>query len=490
MTIRQRWLWLTGIVLALGMGAWLGRPAAAQKQAQRPLNVVFILADDLGWRDTSLYGSRFCETPNLERLAKRGITFSQAYAANPLCSPTRASIMTGLYPARVGITQASGHVPEEVLQAALQPNGRPDQKVLQVRSATRLKQEYFTLAEAFQQAGYATGHFGKWHLGREPYDPLHQGFMVDVPHYWGPSPARSYLAPWNFTPFQGQPGEHIEDRMAAEAVKFMRENRERPFFLNYWAFSVHGPWTAKPELIEKYGKKADPKDPQHNAVYGAMVQSLDEAIGTLTRALEELGLAERTVIVFTSDNGGVHFREEHGAPVTSNAPLRAGKATMYEGGTREPAVVVWPGTVKAGSKSDAVISSVDYYPTLLEITGLKPQAGQRFDGISIVPALKGGPLEREAIFCHFPHYTPATGNRPATYVRKGDWKLIRYFGDNDDRSDRLELYNLKEDLAEANNLSTKQPERTRALNALIDRFLKDTGAVVPVLNPNYRPAPG
>jgi arylsulfatase A-like enzyme len=482
------WCWIVLVVLALGVG-W-SRTVAAQKEAGAPPNVVFILADDLGGRDTSLYGSRFCETPNLERLARRGMTFSQAYAANPLCSPTRASLMTGLYPARIGITQASGHVPEEVFEATLARNGRPDQKVLQVRAASRLKHEYFTLAEAFKQAGYGTGHFGKWHLGREPYDPLHQGFDVDVPHWWGPGPARSYLAPWAFPNFQGQPGEHIEDRTAAEAVKFLREHRDRPFFLNYWAFSVHGPWGGKPELIEKYRKKADPKSAQRNPVYGAMVQSLDEAIGTLTGALDELGLAERTIVIFSSDNGGVHFREVDGVPVTSNAPLRGGKATLYEGGTRVPGVIVWPGTVKAGTKSDAVISSVDYYPTLLEMTGLKPQPGQRFDGVSIVPALKGRRLERETIFCYFPHYTPATGNRPGVWVRKGDWKLIRYFGDNDDRSDRLELYDLKEDLAEANNLSTKQPERVRGLNALIDQFLKETGAVVPVPNPNYHPAAG
>ena len=190
--------------------------------------------------------------------------FTQAYAASPLCSPTRASIMTGLWPARIGITTPSCHVQEEVFEEKLIPKGPRNSRALQAISVTRLKQDYFTLAEALKTAGYATGHFGKWHLGLEPFDPLHQGFDVDVPHTSGPGPSGGYLAPWKFPPklnFQGQPGEHIEDRMASEAVKFLRANKDRPFFLNYWAFSVHSPWDAKKELIEKYQKRVDPKNP-------------------------------------------------------------------------------------------------------------------------------------------------------------------------------------------------------------------------------------
>lgn len=219
--------------------------AYATRPVFRKPNVIFILADDLGWWDTSLYGSKFHETPHIDRLAQRGVMFTQAYAANPLCSPTRASILTGLYPGRIGITMPACHLPpEERLEATLQRNAPPTQKALQQVSATRLKHEYFTLAEALKEAGDATGHFGKWHLGHEPYDPLHQGFDVDVPHTPGPGPAGSYLAPWRFPPqlnFVGQPGEHIEDRMAQEAIKFIRANKDRPFYLNYWAFSVHSP---------------------------------------------------------------------------------------------------------------------------------------------------------------------------------------------------------------------------------------------------------
>jgi arylsulfatase A-like enzyme len=469
----------------------MANASAPSGTARRPPNVVFILADDLGWRDTSLFGSPFYETPNVERLAARGMTFFQAYAANPLCSPTRASILTGLYPARIGITTPSGHVPEEILRPSLRPRGAPWQRALQATSGTRLALEYVTLAESLKAAGYATGHFGKWHLGREPYDALHQGFDVDVPHWYGPGPAGGYLAPWQFPHLEGRPGEHIEDRMAAEAVAFMRRHRDRPFFLNYWSFSVHGPWGGKPDLVERYRAKAAefaPDSPQRNPVNGAMVHSLDDAVGALTREIDALGLADDTIIVFFSDNGGVHFREVAGAPVTSNLPLRGGKATIFEGGTREPLVVVWPGAVPPDTRSDAVVSSVDFYPTILEMVGISPRLAQRFDGISIVPALKGGTLARDAIYCHFPHYTPATGGRPATYVRRDNWKLIRFFADGDRQANRFELYDLAADLGETTNLAPRFPDLVAHLDGMIDAFLAETGAVIPIQNPGYDPA--
>ncbi len=461
-------------------------------------NIVFILADDLGWRDTSLYGSTFHRTPNLERLATRGMMFTQAYSANPLCSPTRASILTGLYPARIGITAPVCHLPEEQLEELLIQQGPAHHKAIQARSATRLKTDYPTLAKSLKEAGYRTGHFGKWHLGLEPYDPLHQGFDVDIPHWPGPGPAGSYVAPWKFPAklnFTGQPGEHIEDRMSREAVTFITENKDRPFFLNYWAFSVHAPFDAKKQLIEKYTTLADANNPQRNPLYAAMVESLDDAVGTLLKTLDDLNLSRNTIIILFSDNGGVHWTafKEHGdqspykdIPITSNAPLRGGKATICEGGTREPCVWVWPGVTKPGSKNDALVSSIDFYPTLLEMVGVKPHEGQKFDGMSIVPALRGEPLGRNTVFCHFPHYMPATGAIPSTYVRKGDWKLIRCYADNDDQSDRFELYNLKDDLGETTNLAAQMPDRVKELNALIDQFLKDTHAVIPTRNPAYR----
>lgn len=495
------WLTRRQFVTTCGLGAasLLSGLGTGGAQVRRP-NLVFILADDLGWRDTSLYGSTFYETPNIERLARRGMMFTQAYAANPLCSPTRASILTGLWPARIGITAPVCHVPEVRLEETVRESAGADLKVIPCDSATRLRQEYYTLAEALHDAGYRTGHFGKWHLGREPYDPLHQGFDVDVPHWSGPGPAGSYLAPWKFPPelhFSGEPGEHIEDRMAKEAARFITQNRDRTFFLNYWHFSVHAPYTAgpektpqcKPELLAKYRGKVDPNNPQHNPLYAAMVQSLDDAVGTLLDTLDGCGLSDNTVVVFFSDNGGVNFADWEGAPMTSNAPLRGGKASIYEGGVREDCVVVWPGVVQPGSRSDEIIQSIDFYPTLLEVLGVQPRQEVKFDGVSFVPALKqNGHVEREAIFCFFPHNTPASQQLPAVSVRRGDWKLIRFFYDGPHFAHRYELYNLRDDLSETRNLAEEKPALVKELDALIEGWLVETKAVLPKVNPQYNPS--
>ncbi len=452
---------------------------------KRPPNVVFVLADDLGWRDTTLYGSSYYETPSIDALASRGMMFTQAYAASPICSPTRASILSGLYPARIGITTPSCHLPEERFESTLAAKAPKTHPALQAVSATRLKQEYYTLAEAFKDAGYATGHFGKWRLGHEPYDALHQGFDIDVPHTPAPGPSGGYLGPWSFWPDEGALGEHIEDRMSAEAAKFMLENRDQPFFLNYWRFSVHAPIQGKPELVAKYRRKADPNSEQRNPINGAMVESLDDAVGALLGTIDELGIADDTIIVFFSDNGGMVHLVADGVVVTSNAPLRSGKSSIYEGGVREPLIVAWPGVTAPASKSEAIVQSVDFYPTLLEMTGVAPRADQRFDGVSIVPALLGEPLDREAIFCHHPHYTPATAHRPSTSVRKGDWKLIRFYCDSPAQKDRFELYNLREDIGETRDLAAENPAKVDELSKLIDGFLADTDAVIPAPNPNY-----
>ena len=458
----------------------------AAQEAVRPPNVVFILADDLGWSDTGLYGSEFYETPNIDALAERGMMFTNAYAAAALCSPTRASILTGLHPARIGMTIPNGHVEEVILEKSLQPRGRANHPALMARSVSRLDLEYFTLAEALKAAGYETGHFGKWHLGREPYDPLSQGFDVDLPHTPGPSPGGGYFAPWRFWSGKGEDGEHIEDRMAAEASDFMRRNKDMPFLLNYWCFSVHAPIEGKPELVEKYRAKGNPDNPQRNPINGAMVETLDDAVGTLVGTIDELGIADDTVIVFFSDNGGIIHRFDGGVAVTSNAPLRSGKSSIYEGGVREPLVFVWPGKVKPGSRSDAIVQSIDFYPTLLEVTGTPGRPDTEFDGISFAPALRGERLDREAIFTHIPNYSAATLQRPATSVRKGDWKLIRFHCDGPGQTDRFELYNLREDIGEKNDLAESEPERLTDLNALIDGFLSDTEAVVPTANPRYQ----
>ena len=487
---RRRFLRTIGLAAASAATVGCRATRAARLTARRP-NIIFFLADDLGWMDSTVYGSRYYETPNIERLAKRGMLFTDAYAANPLCSPTRASIMTGKYPARLGITTPAGHLPP--LDEPLMPGtAAPGRKVICPRSRRFLPPEEVTLGEAFRDAGYRTGFFGKWHLGLRPeHWPEAQGFEVSFHGAPDPGPP-SYFSPYRFragTVTDGPKGEYITDRLTDEALRYVERHKAEPFFLCFWHWAVHAPFQAKEALVEKYRDKTDPRGKQGCAVMAGMIRSLDESLGRLLEGLDRLGIADDTVILFFSDNGGNMYNVVEGRPPTNNAPLRGGKATIYEGGTREPCVVVWPGVVKPGSRCAEVISSIDWYPTLLEMAGLAPKTGQILDGTSIVPLLKGaGRLGREAIFCHFPHYTPATGNLPATYVRKGDWKLIRLYGEGPDRANAYELYNLKDDIGETTNLAERHPEKVKELDALIERHLADIGALVPVLNPSYAPA--
>ena len=473
--------------------------------ADRKPNILFILADDLGAHDARCFGSKYYETPNIDALSKRGVKMTQAYAASPLCSPTRSSILAGVYPARSGITAPVCHLPQVQLQKKLL-NAAPNVKVLSAESVSRLKSEYFTLAESLHEAGYSTAHFGKWHLGHnlapsDRYEPKDQGFDVDFPHTpKAPGPGPSYLAPWKFIAdpaIVGEPGEHIENRMSQEAAKFIREHKDKPFFLNYWAYSVHSPWTARKDYIEHFQKTVDEKNPQHNPLYAAMVRSLDDGVGNLMKALDEAGVADNTIIVFFSDNGGYAYppkaTDPEGftdRPATSNLPKRSGKASLYEGGTREPCIIVWPGHVKPGSVNDSLFQSTDFYPTLLSMAALKPHADAKLDGMDQSGTLLGKKSPRDVVFCHFPHGTPNAaqlmpGFLPGTYVRKGDWKLIRFYADNEDGSDRFELYDLKNDEGESKNLAAEKPETVRELNALINGFLKDTEAVIPERNPNH-----
>jgi arylsulfatase A-like enzyme len=378
-----------------------------------------------------------------------------------------------------------------VLQATTGKKAPPDQKAIQPDPPTRLKTEYRTLAETLKDAGYATAHFGKWHLGPEPYSPLQQGFDVDLPHHPGPGPAGSFVGPWKFAKFKEKtPGEHIEERMAAEAVAWMeQQQKEKPFYLNYWMFSVHAPFDAKKANIETHRGRIDPKDAQRSPTYAAMIQSMDDAIGTLLDGLDRLKLADNTIILFTADNGGNMYNEVDGTTPTSNRPLRGGKATMFEGGTRVPGVIVWPHVAAAGSRSDAIIQSEDYYPTLLEALSLKPAAGQRFDGRSILPALKGDALAGKAVFQYFPH-NPGVPDwlPPSVSVHRDDWKLIRLFHGGEKGAHRYLLFNLREDLGEKNNLAPQKPGLVAELDAMIEAFLTDTKAVVPVPNPAFDPA--
>ena len=469
------------LVVAISSAAWA---------EMRTPNVVLILADDLGWSDTTIYGTtKLYETPHIERLAKRGMTFARAYSSSPLCSPTRASVLTGLSPARHGITSPNCHLPKVVLKATEVTNGSPNRFSTVPDSVSRLDTSYYTLAEMFKDNGYATGHFGKWHLGADPYSPLEHGFDVDVPHHPGPGPAGSYVAPWKFKDFDHDPDipdEHIEDRMAKEAVAFMEQHKDEPFFLNYWMFSVHAPFDAKQSLIDEYRKKIDPNDPQRSPTYAAMIESMDDAVGTLLDTLDRLKIAENTIIIFASDNGGNMYNLVDGGTATSNAPLRGGKATMFEGGVRGPAIVVQPGFIEAGSRSDEIIQSSDFYPTLLEMLSIAAKPDQEFDGISIVPALQGKTLGREAIFTYFPH-APGVPDwlPPSVSVHAGDWKLIRIFHGGKEGEHRYKLFKLKEDIGERNNLAEKFPNRVEHLDSLIEQHLIETQAVRPLPNPNF-----
>jgi len=436
------------------------------KKTAKP-NFIFILMDDMGWADVGFNGSKYYETPNIDRLAARSMRFPNAYAACAVCSPTRASIMTGKYPARLHITDwipGEGGCKKGTLDIPKWQQFLPLQEV--------------TLAEALKPAGYVTASIGKWHLGGPAYYPERQGFDVNVAgsHIGSPS---SYFYPYggekngNRVPGlqeNGHKGEYLTDRLTQEAQVFIRGNKDKPFFLYLAHYAVHAPIQGKTNLVARYKGKA-PSNGQKNPEYAAMVQSVDESIGILVKTLEEQGIADRTVIVFTSDNGGaVHF------PATSNQPLRSGKGFPYEGGIREPTFIHWPG-VTTGSSCAAPIISMDYYPTLLEIAGVKGDAkhNSSVDGLSLVPLLRGtGTLDRDTLFWHYPHYWNGGGVRPYSIVRKGDWKLIEFT-----ETGRVELYNLREDGSEKEDLAAKNPAKAEELRKLLHDWLKAINAQMP-----------
>jgi arylsulfatase A-like enzyme len=460
-------------------------------------NIVFILIDDLGWRDLGCYSSTFHETPNLDKLAAEGMSFTDAYAACPVCSPTRASILTGKYPANVGVTDwidwGKGTHPCRG-------------KLIDAPYVDHLPLEEKSLAAAFKEGGYNTWHVRKCHLGGAPYLPEHHGFDVNVGGcHWG-CPINGYFSPYAIPRLEDGPeGEYLTDRLTDEAIRLIENNRGKPFFLNMWYYTVHTPIQAKPEYIEMFKARAramglDRIDPfqegeffpcehkkdqrvvrrlvQSDPVYAAMVYSLDENIGRLLEALERTGQAENTVVVFTSDNGGLATAE--GSP-TSNAPLSEGKGWMYEGGTREPLIIKWPGVIEPESTCSVPVTSPDIYPTLLEMTGLELMPTQHADGTSLVSLLKGtGELER-AIFWHYPHYGNQ-GGTPGASVREGDYKLIEFFEDG-----HVELYNLRENPGEKHDLSAKESELASELRETLAKWREEVEAKMPQPNLNFVP---
>ncbi len=455
-------------------------------------NVVFIMADDLGWSDTTLYGhTSLFETPHLQRLADRGMLFERAYTVSPLCSPTRSAVLTGLHPARTGLTAPTCHLPgEPILKPALNPKTAKHHKLLSLTKPNRLDTNYPSIAKRLKKAGYATAHFGKWHLGKAPFTALEHGFDIDIPHWHGPGPAGSYVAPWRFPDFEeAYPGEHIEDRMADEIEAYLEEQAksDKPFFLNYWQFSVHGPFNAKQEYIDAYRDEIDPKSPQNSATYAAMVKSLDDNVGRVLDTLDRLDLSDNTIIFFYSDNGGNMYSEVDGTVPTSNLPLRGGKGNNWDGGVRVPGIAVWPGHIAPGSRSRERITSTDFYPTILDLLGMSPDTDQVFDGVSIRPALEGEAIDRDYIFTYFPHATKVPDSFPnSAAVYDDEWKLIRLLHHAHDGSHEHWLYHLKTDVGEINDVATDHPEKVKELSVALDRFLADTGAVYPTPNPNYQ----
>lgn len=492
----------SNLLKGIGVLALVPVAVSAQAQAQRPtadkMNVIFILADDLGWSDVTLYGNtKLYQTPNLERLAARGMTFSRAYSASPLSSPTRASILTGQTTARTGITAPVCHTPQVHMRATVMPKAPVGNKSIECASATRLDTKLPTLGKLIKENGYATAHFGKWHLGPEPYSPLQHGFDVDVPHWPGPGPAGSYVAPWKFPKFMPvTPNEHLEERMSSEAVSWLKSrNPDQPFYMNYWQFSVHAPFDARRDLIKQYRNRIDLNEAQRSAVYAAMVHSMDDAVGALLDEVDRQGIADRTIIVFLSDNGGNMYDgvsetaadgSRYVTAPTSNAPLRGGKATMFEGGIRVPCVVVWPGVTKPGTRSEAMVQSTDFYPTLLNALNIPIPKNHKVDGSNIKPALVGAKYERKPMFTYFPHSPGVPDWLPAAIaVHVGDWKLIRLFYQGDNGAHGYMLYNIKNDISESNNLAAKNPAKVKELDKLIEAHLKEAKTVIPVPNPAF-----
>jgi arylsulfatase A-like enzyme len=464
-------------------------------------NIVFILMDDMGWRDLGCTGSTFYETPNLDRLASQGMMFTQAYAACPVCSPTRASILAGKYPARLGVTNwIDNNDGSHPCRGALVDAPYVKQLELSERSVARALKE---------DGGYAAWHVGKWHLGREPYWPLPHGFDVNIGGcHWGAPWRYGYFSPWNIPGLpNGEPGEYLPDHLTDKAIELIRNrDKTRPFFLNFCDYCVHLPIHAKPEKIEKFRRKAEalgldmhgpaalvegepfPTEQkrhrnvirrilQSDPAYAAMIESVDENVGRLMAVLDEQGIADNTLLIFTSDNGGESSTD--GSP-TTNLPLAEGKGWMYEGGTREPLLVRFPGVVAAGSRCDSIMTSPDFYPTFLEVAGLPLRPEQHMDGVSLMPLLRGDTtFKRGAIFWHYPHYGNQ-GGTPGSSVREGDWKLIEFFEDN-----RLELYNLAEDPGESTNLAATQPETAARLHALLKDWRVSVCAAIPERNPSW-----
>jgi arylsulfatase A-like enzyme len=446
--------------------------APACRAAARPPNIVFILADDLGYTDLACYGSKFYETPNIDRMAASGIRFTSGYTCGPNCAPTRAALMSGQYGPRTGVYTVGSIERFDWRSRPLRP----------VDNVTQLPLTKITIAQTLKKAGYATAMFGKWHLGEDAsHHPSQRGFDEAIV---------SMGVHFDFVthpPVEYPKGTYLADFLTDKAVDFIRRHKDGPFFLYLPHFAVHAPHEAKTNLIAKF-KTKPPVGGHNDPSYAAMIASVDESVGRVLALLDELKLSENTLVIFASDNGGVggYVREgiKKAGDVTDNAPLRGGKGMLYEGGIRVPYIFRWPGKIPSGTVCDQPINSVDLYPTLLDVAGVPPPPNYPLDGVSYFKALTSGgkaPLNRDAIFWHFPGYLGAgVGSwrtTPAGAIRSGDWKLQEFFEDG-----RRELYNLRDDIGQTNNLAQKLPDKANELHARLAAWRQEINAPMPTKN--------
>ncbi len=498
-------------------------------KAERP-NVIFFLVDDLGWTDVGSYGSNFYETPNIDKLADQGVKFTDAYAACHVCSPTRASIMTGKYPATINLTDWL-------------PGRRefPFQKLSNAKINQHLPYEEVTIAEALKEVGYKTAIIGKWHLGEDPSNPMAHGFDMHLPNWaWG-WPNKGYFAPFGLEGFEdSKDGDYLTDRLTDEAVNYIESNKDNPFFLYMSHYAVHDPIQGRKDLVEKYSEKLkgthsnnDPeyllegnpdnpndfskeelgelintpeyqsykilpnglvkiKQKQDNIEFAGMVESMDESLGRIVEKLEELEIDDNTIVIFYSDNGGmaaanvgnpkriIAADKQDWAFSTSNLPLRGAKGWLYEGGIRVPLIVKWPGKGKPGTESAVPLTSVDMFPTIMNMVGAAEKIGKEKEGVDISPLLKGDAMEKGPIYWHFPHYSNHGMQSPGGAIREGDYKLLEYF-----ENGSVQLFNLKDDIGEQHDLSIIEVEKTKDLRDKLHQWRKDVDAQMMEPNPDY-----
>lgn len=475
------------ILILLGLAFMITTSSCQKDEGKTKPNVLFILADDYGYHDMSVMGSKFYETPNIDRIAREGMIFTEGYATCQVCSPSRASIISGKFPARHGITDWIGARTGEEWRKA----GRHNQ-LLPPEYVHALPQEYITLPEAMKEAGYHTFFAGKWHIGGKGSWPEDHGFDINVGGWDVGSPHGGFYAPWKNPNLESGPdGENLTMRLAEETVNFIRENRDTSFFAYLSFYAVHSPLQTTEEKWAKYRDKAKAlgiaekgfemghflpiRQVQDNPVYAGLVESMDDAVGHVLNALDELGLADNTIVVFTSDNGGVAAGDGF---ATSNLPLRAGKGYQFEGGIKEPYFIKVPG-MGNGMKNNTPVTGTDFYPTLLELAGAELKPEEHTDGVSLVPLLNGETIQNRPLIWHYPHYGNQ-GGEPSSIIRGGDWKLIHYYEDG-----REELYNLAEDVGESRDLASKHPERVKAMSQDLFTMLDEMGARFPTKDPEW-----